>query len=154
MPHWEINGVDDIIGVCVIAGMALLTVAVVVLNRKIKLRKGSGVDSETVEITSKDDRGEPVNTKTTTTHASRPASCDDYQADHLALMKELSTAVLEIKQVILGVDAMQKAETNALCVLLGLAEGDEINGQVKAAKTALLQAQGYKQATEEIGHTS
>jgi hypothetical protein len=148
VPHWEINDTGDIIGVCVIVAMVLVAVVVIVLNRKIKLRKGD--NSETVEITSKDDNGETVNTKTMTINP-HPTGCDDYQVEHLEIMKSLKYAVSELKSVLLGIDAMQKAETEALCVLLGIAEGDKINGQVAAAKSALLTAKGYKQATEDMG---
>jgi hypothetical protein len=142
MPKWEINDTGDIIGLCAIIAMILITLAVIVLNRKIKLRKGD--NSETVEITSKDDNGETVNTKTTKIMQPSIAGCSDYQVEHLQMLTE-------IKQMLLGLDAMQKAETQALCVLLGIAEGDRINGQVKNAKDALLKAQGYKQATEDMG---
>ena len=144
MPHWEINDTGDIIGVCVVVAMILVTLAVIVLNRKIKLRKGD--NSETVEITSKDDNGEMVNTKTTKITQPAIAGCSDYQVEHLQMLTD-------IKQMLLGLDAMQKAETQELCVLLGIAEGDKINGQVKDAKDALLKAQGYKQATEDMGVT-
>ena len=46
---------------------------------------------------------------------------------------------------------MQIAQTTALDVLLGLAEGDKINGQVKTARTALTRAEGFKEAIEGGG---
>ena len=63
----------------------------------------------------------------------------------LTLLKENLATLTNITK---GINAMQVAETSALDVLLGLAEGDQINGQVKEARKKLAQAEGFKEATE------
>lgn len=77
--------------------------------------------------------------------------CDSYQHDHMAALDRLSSAIDAIAKTMHGINQMQLAETEALDVLLGLAEGDAINGQVKAARRKLTLAEGYKEASDAIG---
>jgi hypothetical protein len=113
------------------------------------VRKGGKINAGkkgiTVEETNTNADGSSV--KTT---VSQGSGCADYQAEHLAVMHEMRIALGELKQTLLGLNAMQIAETEALGVLLGLAEGEEVNGQVKAARQALTKAQGFKEATETM----
>ena len=77
--------------------------------------------------------------------------CDSYQHDHMAALDRLSASLDSIAKTMHGINQMQLAETEALDVLLGLAEGDAINGQVKAARRKLTLAEGYKEASDAIG---
>jgi len=77
--------------------------------------------------------------------------CDNYQHDHMAALERLTESVTAIATMMNGMNQMQLAETEALDVLLGLAEGDAINGQVKAARRKLTLAEGFKEASEDIG---
>lgn len=69
----------------------------------------------------------------------------------MAALDRLSASLDSIAKTMHGINQMQLAETEALDVLLGLAEGDAINGQVKAARRKLTLAEGYKEASDSIG---
>jgi hypothetical protein len=72
--------------------------------------------------------------------------CAPYIAEHAASLARLEAGVSAI-------NVMQLAQTRALDILLGLAEGEAINGQVKAARAGLTRAEGFKDATETMGAT-
>jgi hypothetical protein len=70
MPVWKIDGVEDVIGLCVIALIFMTGVVIVLLARKIKVSHGSSTES--VEVTSKDDGAGNTSTKTTVEQSPRP----------------------------------------------------------------------------------
>ncbi len=83
-------------------------------------------------------------------------SCTPYVAEHSEILDRLTEAIEELRdlariqaETTRGVDVMQRAELEALEVLLGIAEGEEKNGQIGRARTNLARAQGYKDATAE-----
>ena len=77
-------------------------------------------------------------------------TCADFQSEHTTLLNDLKSAVLEIKQALQGLNAMQIAEVSALDVLLGWAEGEKINDQFTNARKGLNIAEGYKKAKEDM----
>lgn len=83
-------------------------------------------------------------------------ACAPYVVEHSEILDRLTEAIEELRdlaraqaETTRGVDVMQRAELEALEVLLGLAEGEEKNGQIGKARAKLARAQGYKDATSE-----
>ena len=75
--------------------------------------------------------------------------------EHSELFVKLAEAIEELKVIAKdqaastrGIDAMQRAQSVAIDVLLGLSEGDEKNGQVAKARLSLAEASGFKKAIE------
>jgi hypothetical protein len=123
----------------VIAGGVTLILALIILL--IFFRRGGRVKAGNVTVEDARD----------TTPTESTSSCDNYQNEHLLSLKALQESLADIKKTLLGLNTMQIAETEALDVLLGIAEGEEINGQVTMARKNLTRAQGFKDATESIG---
>lgn len=131
----------------VIAGGVVVLIALFMVLRFLKHRRIAREANGTLTVE------ETSTTTKTTTPATQPATppCDSYQHEHMLILKALQESLTDLKQTLLGLNEMQIAETGALDVLLGLAEGEEVNGQVTAARNNLTRAQGFKQATETIG---
>jgi hypothetical protein len=86
-----------------------------------------------------------------------PGGCIDHYAEHAPLLEQLVAAVAQLTKAVeiivtegRGTREVLAAQSQGLDVLLGLAEGEEVNGQVKAARSALTRAEGYKEATEAV----
>lgn len=84
----------------------------------------------------------------------RPEPCAPYVVEHTEILKKLEQSVKILTDIqattsreIAGIDNMQRAQNESLDVLLGLAAGEEPNGQIERARIGLAKAQGFKDAT-------
>lgn len=80
--------------------------------------------------------------------------CAPYVVEHTEILKKLEQSVKLLTDIqattsreIAGIDNMQRAQNESLDVLLGLAAGEEPNGQIERARIGLAKAQGFKDAT-------
>ena len=77
-----------------------------------------------------------------------PPVCAPYVEEHTCILKELQQGQIDVKNELRGIDETQKAFSEAFDVLLGLAKGEEANGQVDAARIRLAKAAGFREATQ------
>lgn len=129
----KLDDFEDIISAGVILLTALGMILLFALRRQIKVGKGGAI------IGGKQ-KGDS-------------ASCAPYFVAHDEMLKALTENMAALGPALRGINSMQLAQTQALDVLLGIAEGSSINGQVARARSALTRAEGYKEATDEMGDT-
>ncbi len=130
----------DTLGEVIAGGLTLLAFTAMLL---VFFRRGGRVTTPAFTV---EEAEQTEDVEQSTTNA-----CDSYQHEHMQILQELQNAVQEIKTSLVGMNTIHIAEVNALEVLLGLAEGDQINGQVANARRKLVHAQGFKDATDGIG---
>jgi hypothetical protein len=133
---WDIDSALDIIAVVAIALLVCVTLYGIVLLITKALKHFRSLKVGKVDL----EQGA----------ASQQGGCIDYSAVHTPILQRLTEILDGLAPLVQGINEMQKAQNQALDVLLGLAEGDEVNGQVKNARKALTRAEGYKEATEEV----
>jgi hypothetical protein len=126
----QIDSLQELVAAGVIVLLALGMILGFAMRRRIKASKGEVVIDEQEE-----GKGQAA------------TLCAPYVAGHTAILARLE-ALAEATNV------MQLAQNEALDVLLGLAEGDQINGQVKAVRRKLIRAEGFKDGTEAVGVAS
>jgi hypothetical protein len=71
--------------------------------------------------------------------------------EHSELLTRLTAVVEALAPQLAGINQMLQAHSEGFDVLLGLAEGDQINGQVKKARNSIARAQGFKDAADQLG---
>ena len=131
--EWLKNPLNVLI-VC-LSTLAALTLVLVFIKAGVRLKFGK-------------DGGEASETTTTTTTTSQVPKCDSFQQEHMLILQELKAGLAEVAIIARGLDRLQIAQSEGLDVLLGLAEGEKVNGQVKEARRKLAVAEGFKEATE------
>jgi hypothetical protein len=124
----KLDTLENIVATGIILLLGLGMILLFAMRRRIKAKLPNGAEAVI------DDQGQPV-------------VCAPYVAGHTAILARLE-ALAEATNV------MQLAQNEALDVLLGLAEGDQINGQVKAVRRKLIRAEGFKDGTEAVGVAS
>jgi hypothetical protein len=128
-----IHTMPEIIAAGLVLIAALLIIAKVIKNKTVHLRSGGK------EAVLRPDE----------------LPCVQYVTEHSIVLAGLETSMREIKDIlrvhgeeIRALYVVEKSVLTALDVLLGLAEGDEINGQVRKARSQIAVAQvAFDEAT-------
>ena len=136
---WKIDSLQDVLALVVIALFALL----VIMRMLTMISKGELSIKNLKCIVSKKERVAKQERR----------SYDDLPCtSHTAMLTVLTDNQRVIRDELSGSDQMLRAATSALEVLLGLAKGEKINGQVDAARLDLASARGF-QAGKKDGPT-
>jgi hypothetical protein len=122
----HLDTLSNIIGAGIIVLIALGMILLFALRRRIKAGKDG------VEIGGKG-KGKMV-------------PCAEYIAEHSAVLARLEIGQQALSAELKGINVMQIVVTQALDVLLGLAEGEHVNGQIAKVRQNIARGEGYKEA--------
>jgi hypothetical protein len=133
---WNIDSISDVLGLVIIAGFVVLIVVIAIRSGGLKvgkLRLG-GVKAYSAEV-------------------GTSPTC----LLHTATLKQLQDAIGSILPILRTIeirlaaqDRVLEAQNQGIDVLLGQLEGEEINGQVGAARRAIQAEKAYYDATNDI----